>query len=447
MIDNNYNEKFRIFFKKFEKQYLIAKTNEEKSFLWDLVVEYIEKNRDFVMQYPIVQYWEKIKSSEYNKLEKIFFQEYCWSEVNLYFHIPFCKTRCTYCNFHIITWDKNKSLISHVYINKLLKEIDLFIKNVDDFKVKTIFIWWWTPSYLDENDLEYLLSTIQNKFQNNYDKNIEISFEWNPDSFNLEKLKILKKYNVNRLSFWVQTFNNDILKNINRTYTEKTVYEIIDLSKKIWFNNINIDMIYWLPWHNYELMKMDLDIVSKLDINHITYYPLYYYDEAILNKSNKKENNIKQIYNFYDEVVDILWENKFNQYWREYFCKWNNISNYQNNFVSNWLLYWFWHSAYSFNWKYAFKKDHNLNNYLSRMNNLIDFYKYDSENKNRRLFVLWSRNIKIEKSKLENIQNIDYIKKIIKICIELKLIKEFDNCYELSGKWLKYQEILAHMFV
>jgi coproporphyrinogen III oxidase-like Fe-S oxidoreductase len=56
-------------------------------------------------------------------------------------------------------------------------------------------------------------------------------------------------------------------------------------------------------------MKSDLEIASKLDVQHLTYYPLYYYDEAILSKINAREDNIKQIYNFYDEVVDILIKN------------------------------------------------------------------------------------------------------------------------------------------
>lgn len=445
MIDKNYNEKFRKFFRKFSKQYELAKNENEKKFLWDLAVDYVEKNRDFVMQYPIVQYWENINEKNYEKLEKDFFKEYNNKELNLYFHIPFCKTRCTYCNFHIIVWDKSKELMSQVYISKLKKEIDLFLENVSGFKIKTIFIWWWTPSYLDEKYLEDLLKYINTKLWNYFKEDIEFSFEWNPDSFNNTKLKILKKYNINRLSIWVQTFNNEVIKNINRTYTEKSVYEIVKLSKKIWFENINIDMIYWLPWQDYKIMRKDLDIVSKLNIEHITYYPLYYYNEAIISKINMRENNIKQIYNFYDEIIKKLKNNNFNQYWREYFSKWSsNISHYQNNFVSNWILYGFWQSAYSFNEKYAFKKEVNLKKYLTKNNPLTNCIKYDSENLDRRLFVLWSRNIKINKNNIKNVEN---IRKLTKLANDLWLIIEKEKSFLLTKNWLKYQEILAHMFM
>lgn len=447
MINSNYNEKFRTFFAKFSKQYKLTQNEEEKSFLWDLAVDFVEKNRDFVMQYPIAQYWDNIQPDDHLKLEQTFFQEYNWKEINLYFHIPFCKTRCTYCNFHIIVWDQSKKIMTQIYITKLKKEVDLFLENVTDFKIKTIFIWWGTPSYLDEEPLEDLLKYINNKLWKYFNLDLEFSFEWNPDSFNEKKLNILYENNVNRLTFWVQTFNNEITKKINRTYTDQTVYDIIELSRKIGFKNINVDMIYWLPGQNYLDMKKDLDIVSKLEVEHITYYPLYYYDESIVSIVNWREDNIKLIYNFYDEVIKKLKDNNFNQYGREYFSKWDKISHYQNNFVWNWYLYWFWQSAYSFNKKYAFRKEADLKKYLSKNNNLFDYFKYDAENLNRRLFVLWSRNIKIEKSKLENIENIENIRKIVKLSLVMDLINENESCFELTGKWLKYQEILAHMYL
>ena len=442
MIDKNYNTKFRKFFSKFEEQYSKA-NHEEKSYLWDLAIDFVEKNRDFVMQYPIIQYWDNIDKNKYEEIETNFLKEYIEKEINLYFHIPFCKTRCSYCNFHIVVWDNNKDLLKKAYIKKLKKEVLFFIKKIDNFKIKTIFIWWWTPSYLNEIDLEDFLLFINKNLSKYYAKKIEFSFEWNPDSFNNKKLKILKNHWINRLSIWVQTFDKKIIKNINRHYDKKLVLKLIESAKSIGFDNINIDMIYGLPWHKYEIMKKDLDIVSKLDIEHITYYPLYYYDEAILSKIWKRENNIKEIYSFYDEVVKELKNNWLKQYWREYFCK-NKISNYQNNFVSNWYLYWFWQSSYSFNQKYAFLKEQNLTNYIKNNNPLIKYINYNNEILDRRLLVLWSRNINILKNKIKNIEKLN---KLNKLPLSLNLIKENKDWFKLTKTWLKYQEILAHMYI
>ncbi|MBT3727260.1 hypothetical protein HOG21_06440 [bacterium] len=115
MLEIDYNQKFRTFFKKFEEKYKKATTKDEKDFLWDLAVEYIEKNRDFIMQYPLASYWNKIdlplapslirsgnNKDTSQKEVKNFLEEYNNKDVNLYFHIPFCKTKCSYCNFHIV---------------------------------------------------------------------------------------------------------------------------------------------------------------------------------------------------------------------------------------------------------------------------------------------------------------------------------------------------------
>jgi len=102
MIDNNYNQKFRDFFSKFYKQYNLLIKDDEKSFIWDLAVDFVERNRDFVMQYPLINYWQDIKQEDHDDLKKELISSYNNKNINLYFHIPFCKTRCTYCNFHII---------------------------------------------------------------------------------------------------------------------------------------------------------------------------------------------------------------------------------------------------------------------------------------------------------------------------------------------------------
>lgn len=444
MIGNNYNDKFRKFFLKFEKEYFSTENQDDKDFLWNLCVDFVEKNRDFVMQYPLIDYWQDFPIINYSEEKTKLIQSYNKKNINLYFHIPFCKTKCTYCNFHIIVWDWNKNIMEKIYIEKLKFEIDEFLEINDDFIIDTIFIWWWTPSYLSNESLESLLWYIKDKFSWFFSPNIEYSLEWNPDSISRDKLKILKNNLVNRLSIWVQTFDNDILKNINRTYTDKVVFDVIELAREEWFENINIDMIYGLPGSNYENMKKDLDIAKALDVTHITYYPLYYYENSILNITWNKNDNIKDIYNFYDEVVRELNNFWFSQYWREYFSKWNLIHHYQNNYVSNKLLYWFGNSAYSFNWKTVFYKEQNLFEYIKKTDIIDKIFSYDDENLDRRLFVLWSRNIKIDKV---NVKNIDKIRNTLKIRIDLWLIDESVDNFVLNTKWLKYQEILAHMIV
>lgn len=444
MIDKNYNQKFRNFFSKFEKEFFTSESKEEKDFLWNLAVDFVERNRDFVMQYPLIHSWQDINASKYGEVKKELLSSYNGKNINLYFHIPFCKTKCSYCNFHIIVWDGNKNIMQRIYIEKLKYEVLEFLEYNSNFSIDTIFIGGGTPSYLDDEVLEDFLSYINTHLWKYMSKSCEFSFEGNPDSITPSKIKILKKNNVNRVSIGVQTFDEQIIKNINRTYTKETVFEVLKNLKQEGFENINIDMIYWLPGWNYENMRKDLDTVKALDISHITYYPLYYYENSILSRTWKAENNIQQIYNFYDEVVEQITHTWLNQYGREYFCKNNQIHNYQNNYVSNKLLYGFGHSAYSFNWDVAFYKEQDLRKYIQNKENIDKIFYYDDNTHDRRLFVLWSRNRIIEKS---NIRNIPEIKNSIKLLLDMKLLQEETNSYVLTDFWLKYQEIVAHMIV
>lgn len=140
MIEGDYNGKFRNFFKKFEKRYRVSDEGDRND-LFDLAVDFVERNRDFVMQYPLVQYWnETERGAQYDATKERLLKKYTGKNVNLYFHIPFCKTKCTYCNFHIVVGERNKTLQEAMYIHKLKQEIDEFLVYSADFTIDTLFI-------------------------------------------------------------------------------------------------------------------------------------------------------------------------------------------------------------------------------------------------------------------------------------------------------------------
>jgi oxygen-independent coproporphyrinogen III oxidase len=134
-------------------------------------------------------------------------------------------------------------------------------------------------------------------------------------------MSILREYGVNRISLGMQTFDNDILRTINRTYTGELLEERIQQARDTGFTNINIDMMYGLPGHTIESMQSDLQRAKSLDVSHITYYPLYYYDAATLGVTGRKESNIDSIYTHYDTIVRELSEVGYIQYGREYFAR------------------------------------------------------------------------------------------------------------------------------
>ena len=230
-------------------------------------------------------------------------------EVSLYIHIPFCKQRCFYCDFPTFS---GKDHLREEYVDALIKEIR---DKCTKYLIKTIFIGGGTPSYLEENELEKLLKTVS---ELNLSKNIEYSMECNPGTVNQEKLKIMKKYGVNRISFGLQSCNDELLKNIGRIHTFKEFLENYKLARKIGFDNINIDLMYGLPNLTIEVWKDTLEEICKLKPEHISAYSLIIEEGTVfynLYEKDKLKLPSEDDERIMDKMTkDILINNGYHQY-------------------------------------------------------------------------------------------------------------------------------------
>ena len=224
-------------------------------------------------------------------------------ENSLYIHIPFCKQRCFYCDFPTFA---GKERFREEYIEALVKEIE---EKCSNYLIKTIFIGGGTPSYLEERELKKLLITVSKL---NLSENLEYSIECNPGTINEEKLKIMKNYGVNRISFGLQSCDDELLKKIGRIHTFEEFLDNYHLARKIGFNNINIDLMYGLPNLSIENWKNTLEKICDLKPEHISAYSLiieegtaFYslYEKDKLKLPNEEEERImdkltKEILNF-----------------------------------------------------------------------------------------------------------------------------------------------------
>ena len=230
-------------------------------------------------------------------------------EVSLYIHIPFSKQRCFYCDFPTFS---GKDHLREEYVDALIKEIR---DKCTKYLIKTIFIGGGTPSYLGENELEKLLKTVS---ELNLSKNIEYSMECNPGTVNEEKLKIMKKYGVNRISFGLQSCNDELLKNIGRIHTFKEFLENYKLARKIGFDNINIDLMYGLPNLTIEVWKDTLEEICKLKPEHISAYSLIIEEGTVfynLYEKDKLKLPSEDDERIMDKITkDILINNGYHQY-------------------------------------------------------------------------------------------------------------------------------------
>lgn len=230
-----------------------------------------------------------------------------------YIHIPFCKHICHYCDFNKV-FLKNQPVDD--YLLALEKEIEKQFELVPPEKLKTIFVGGGTPTSLTEQQLHILCEIIKSKIP--YDDGTEFTFEANPGDLSKEKFQILKEAGVNRISFGVQTFNDELLKSIGRTHRAEDVFHSIELAKETGFENISIDLIYSLPGQTLEDFKKTLEQAFALKIPHYSGYSLIIEPKTVfynlLSKGKLPTISEDTEAEMYRVLMDEMGKNGFKQY-------------------------------------------------------------------------------------------------------------------------------------
>ncbi|MDO5707374.1 MAG: radical SAM family heme chaperone HemW [Andreesenia angusta] len=248
----------------------------------------------------------------------------------IYIHIPFCESKCKYCDFNSFT---NKEKYVEKYIKYLKKEIDLYGK--ENFKnSKTIFIGGGTPSSIES---EYIVEILEKIYEKNNKENFEeITIEVNPGSIDESKISDYKNAGINRISLGVQSLDDNILKSIGRVHNAKIAIESIKTVKR-YIENISVDLIFGLPNQKIENIKNDIEVISKLGVNHMSFYALKieentpFYEMERNGKLNLPTEDIER--DMYHIGKNILEENGYYQYEISNFSKTGFESKHN-------LIYW-----------------------------------------------------------------------------------------------------------
>ena len=195
---------------------------------------------------------------------------------SLYISIPYCPTRCSYCSFvsHSISNEKARELIPQ-YVEKLCEELKVTAEIVRENNLYLKSVYWGggTPTTLTHEQLDVILTEIENDFD--LSKCIEYTVEaGRPDTITKEKLEVLKKHNVNRISINPQTFNNSVLKEIGRQHTKEETIEKYKLARETGFDVINMDLIAGLPTDTVEGFKNSIEKALSLNPENITVHTL-----------------------------------------------------------------------------------------------------------------------------------------------------------------------------
>ena len=211
---------------------------------------------------------------EVAKNEQILLENIGKNSISLYIGIPFCPTRCVYCSF-VSTDIRVSGKYMSEFVEKLLLEIDKTaeIINKAGVYVENIYIGGGTPTTLSANDFEKIFNRLYSKI--NLEKVIEFTVEaGRPDTITEEKLGVLKKFGVNRISINPQTMNDITLNKIGRSHSVEMIHRAYSLAKKTGFEIINMDLIAGLMDETPDMFKYSLDEVIKLNPENITVHSL-----------------------------------------------------------------------------------------------------------------------------------------------------------------------------
>ena len=189
--------------------------------------------------------------------------------IALYVHIPFCETKCPYCDFN--TYAKIESLIPD-YVTALRTEVELWGRLLGGPPVRTVFFGGGTPSYLPSNDISALMATISESFT--IQEDAEITLEANPGDFTSDKLNHFLNAGINRLSIGVQSFDDGLLTLLGRRHTAADAVEAYRMAHDAGFDNVSIDLMYGLPHQTIGHWQETLARTADLQPPHVSLYAL-----------------------------------------------------------------------------------------------------------------------------------------------------------------------------
>ncbi len=207
---------------------------------------------------------------------------YICSMAGIYIHIPFCRRKCFYCGFYSVA----SLQLKKEYVEALCREVELRKNYLFANQISTLYFGGGTPSCLEVDELGTIVACVR-KYWNLAD-DLEFSLEMNPEDAQKSKLLAFRNLGVNRLTIGVQSFNDDVLKRINRTHSALQALEAVDVARACGFDNIGIDLIIGLPGSTLQDLQREIEIIKSLDISHVSVYILSVDSNTVFEKLLEK---------------------------------------------------------------------------------------------------------------------------------------------------------------
>lgn len=339
-----------------------------------------------------------------------------------YVHIPFCENICTYCDFC-------KMYYNETWVDKYLEVLEEEIKlNYKGEELSTIYIGGGTPTSLNERQLERLFNILDKLNKNN---GLEYTIETNVESLTLEKIRLLKKYGINRVSIGIQSIVEKNIKYLGRHHDKKMVLNVIKCLKDNGIENINVDLIYALENQTLDDLKIDLDFILGLDVKHVSTYSLIIEENTKLGIQKVSSIDDELDYKMYEYICECLKQAGFKHYEISNFSKEGFESKHNLTYWNNEEYYGFGLGASGYVEGVRYDNTRGLNSYLGghyRLNKEKITLNTKIENE----FILGLRKLKginkldFSKKYNKNINDINVVNGLIK---DKKLIDDGVNIY------------------
>ena len=266
----------------------------------------------------------------------------------IYIHIPFCKQKCTYCDFHFSTTyqDYEAEMIASI-----VKELEVRKEYLKDQTIETIYFGGGTPSLLNEFQIKTILDAVHKNYT--CSKDPEITLEANPDDIDEEKALAWKSAGVNRLSIGIQSFDDCDLKWMNRAHDSQQALACLSIAQKVGIQNISLDLIYGLPDLDNERWKKQIATALSLNPTHISAYCLTIEKKTALHQLVKQKKLIpaenEQQSEQFEILIKTLKENGFDHYEISNFALPGFISNHNSAYWKGITYLGVGPSAHSYN--------------------------------------------------------------------------------------------------
>lgn len=229
--------------------------------------------------------------------------------LSLYVHIPWCVKKCPYCDFN--SHEKDASFDEKKYVEALLTDLDDEHRRCQQRPLASIFFGGGTPSLFSADSIHQIIDHARQLFSF---KDIEITLEANPGTFEQEKFDAFKQAGVNRLSIGIQSFNQRHLESLGRIHDNKQALSAIETAKRAGFENINLDLMFGLPQQTIVQALDDIQTACSFDVPHISHYQLTIEENTYFHKHTPVLPETDLLWEMQTQCQDLLAENRYQQY-------------------------------------------------------------------------------------------------------------------------------------